>query len=405
MKKLPNLIEEWVREGLLTQSQHEKILEYEKNRHRAGKPQWVLYGFLILGICIVGIGLISLIAANWEKIPGGAKIAADFIVLCAVAFGVYMLDRAEGGWSDIFFDALSAFFILLCMASIGLVSQVFHTGGQLYQALLFWLIIVLPLTLRGKKYFLFHLWAAGFLTMLVAWSSADSSLYDQRHAFVLFFLTLPFFLLFIVHLLFLAAKTGKARWAERFGGAFIFWLMVSFIVMLFFVELSFLTSHFEADAGLLPFIILYACIVASLVFTLFSSFFTKKEKIIVFILIAVFTIYCLPLIKDGEYSLWLNSIVPHSDSEIIEKIAGPVFSIPATMLLCMLFIMRDQRRLFNIGMIAVGLRFLIIYFQVLGDLATTALGLIVTGAAIVGISFLWFKKRSTVERWLGGLLK
>jgi hypothetical protein len=56
-------------------------------------------------------------------------------------------------------------------------------------------------------------------------------------------------------------------------------------------------------------------------------------------------------------------------------------------------------------MIAVGLRFLIIYFQVLGDLATTALGLIVTGVAIVRISFLWFKKRSTIERWLGGLLK
>jgi hypothetical protein len=62
-----------------------------------------------------------------------------------------------------------------------------------------------------------------------------------------------------------------------------------------------------------------------------------------------------------------------------------------------------SRRLFQCFLFLVGLRFLILYFQALGGLATTGLGLIVSGALVIGMAVFWNKYRKeitlSVERW------
>ena len=86
MKKLKKYLSQWVDKGLITSEQEQKILEYEETKDKDNKSKWVLYGFLILGVTVVGIGIISLIAANWDKIPGIVKLMNMLIILCGVAF-------------------------------------------------------------------------------------------------------------------------------------------------------------------------------------------------------------------------------------------------------------------------------------------------------------------------------
>ena len=56
----------------------------------------------------------------------------------------------------------------------------------------------------------------------------------------------------------------------------------------------------------------------------------------------------------------------------------------------------DYRKLFNALIVGIGIRFLVVYFQVFSDLAMTGLGLIVSGLAIIGLSALYIKKRESL---------
>lgn len=81
-------------------------------------------------------------------------------MLAALGGGLYWAhDRGR----DIVFELLSTIFILWCLATIGLISQVFHTGGRIHQALAFWLVITLPLASAGKRTFLPATWTDGAL--------------------------------------------------------------------------------------------------------------------------------------------------------------------------------------------------------------------------------------------------
>ena len=63
-----------------------------------------------------------------------------------------------------------------------------------------------------------------------------------------------------------------------------------------------------------------------------------------------------------------------------------------------LFLQKGQKRLFDFFLAGVGIRFLIIYFQIIKSLAFTALGLIVSGILIIGLSWLYLKKREQVQQ-------
>lgn len=83
MSKLEKGLKEWVTLGFINQEQANKI-----HNHELKKPEvsWVLLGLLILGAVIVGLGIISLIAANWYMMPDALKLGLNFLLLVVLAF-------------------------------------------------------------------------------------------------------------------------------------------------------------------------------------------------------------------------------------------------------------------------------------------------------------------------------
>lgn len=132
MRKLDSSLQEWVSGGIISSDQADRIRAFED-----AKPErsWILSGILLLGTFIVGVGVISIIAANWENIPDALKLAGDFAILGGLA---YLTAKfwTEQKWAV--FDATLSAFMIAVVASIGLISQIFHTGGQLHQALFLW---------------------------------------------------------------------------------------------------------------------------------------------------------------------------------------------------------------------------------------------------------------------------
>jgi uncharacterized membrane protein len=273
MKKIKNYLSQWVSEGLISRDQEIKILEFEETKSNDNKSKWVLYGFLVLGVSVVTIGLISLVAANWDKIPGIVKLTNMFLILCILAYFILQFDTKK---NDILFDALSVLFIFLCLAAIGLISQVFHTGGEMYQALLIWVLIVFPLSLYGKREFLPALWVTSFILLFFTWSfSKDSYWYylDNRinddNAFTIF-LTLPLVTLFLGELL------SRFELLKRYAKYFKIFAFLS--VFLAFIAVD---THFSAERykySFDAFIPVGIFATGTLFLLFFQSVFSKKRK-------------------------------------------------------------------------------------------------------------------------------
>ena len=389
MKNINKYLSEWTDDGLISPDQHDKILSYEKNKSRKDKHRFILYGFLILGIFVLGIGIISLIAANWETIPPSVKLSGNLIILIITAFAAYRLYNVS---SDALSDASMSFFALLCLSSIGLISQIFHTGGELYQALTLWLIIIFPLSVFGKRDFLPHLWTAGSILAYFLWAFSKSSWwysldsYFEKDIILSMVLTVPFITL-ILSMIF-----SRISWLSGHSGIFRMWTAITA-----FAAIGATDFYYSGEySNLFPKLLLpvYILMISSIFVLIFLSDYSRKERNIILSIIIITMLLHLP-----------NFIIAITKIYEFGIFIGALYTIILLILIGMLFTIRDSKKLFNTVMLLLGCRFLIIYFQVFRDLAATGFGLIVSGILIILIAWLWFKKHDRIEHWFGEMVK
>lgn len=125
-----------------------------------GKASWPLLVFSILGAVLVGLGLILIIAHNWDTMSRGLKLFFAFLpLLLAQALSAFtLLRRADKPvWRET--SAVLLFFSV--GASISLVSQIYHIEGELKGFMLIWALLCLPISylLRSSAASLLYLGA------------------------------------------------------------------------------------------------------------------------------------------------------------------------------------------------------------------------------------------------------
>lgn len=150
----------WQAEGLLTARQAELILVFEQSRLRrraASAPFRVLA--LLGGLCMT-VGLGTLVAYNWAQIGAGVKLGAlGLLLFSAAAVCVILRERAPHLVTarDVAIGVTAG----LCLAGLGLVSQIYEQDGDLWQLLLVWCALVAPI----------YAWAQGRLLSAVVFAS------------------------------------------------------------------------------------------------------------------------------------------------------------------------------------------------------------------------------------------
>lgn len=365
----------WVSKNLISTEQAKKISLYEQAK---SSSSWVLYGFLILGASIISLGVISLIAENWKDLPDGIKLFVDFLLLTFLASGAYFAWMKK---KPILFEVLLLLFMTLCLGTIGLISQIYHTGGKFYHALLLWTVITCGLAGVSKRYFTPFIWTICFLFGLT-FTSITSPVFQsffQKHD-PLVFMAIP---LLSALLLFICQKVGgevvqtkPLRHIAVAGG------MIALIVG----EVLGVGKVIDFSIG--AFMLGYVFAVLSAFGIWMSSEYKKPQKIL---LLATLGLYLIPF----HFPFFaINS-----------KVVYALLSISTLASMAVFLASIGLRNLFQFFLVALGIRFLVLYFQALGGLATTGFGLIASGVVIISMVVVWNKYRQKITTWAEGLVK
>ena len=161
----------WERDGLVSPDQSRAILA--RYPAPAVERSWGMLLFSSLGAVIVGLGLILLLAYNWDAIPKAAKLAMVIGSVAATHLAGVVL-RARSDRYRILGEGLSLLGTMLFGAGIFLVAQIYNIGEHFPNALAIWgfgalcLALVMPSIPQATL-------AAVLLT---AWSGAERIAFD-----------------------------------------------------------------------------------------------------------------------------------------------------------------------------------------------------------------------------------
>lgn len=381
-------LEQWLQAELITPTQRDAILDFESQQPQ--RANWWLYSFMVLGAAIIGLGIISLIAANWSEIPDGVKLGVDFALLALLAGGIYhqYTNHRHGVGSELLLIA----FLLLCLASIGLISQVFHSGGTWYHALLFWAAITFPLALFARHLLTRFVWVTLFLhgalwSMISSrwWAGNTSGDWDIVPA------------AFLLAPLLSALLYGISRQFQRLRGfesSFFFWFQISAIVALVFADIN-RSADFIGEiknAWAVPSLFIAGLLAASIVL---QRDYTLLNKVLLLGALGLLLLYYHP------NSLFLDH-ASHDETWFDNEIRAPLLSLSILFLYAIHAGNIGHRHTFNLVTFLIGLRFVVLYFQAVGGLAATGVGLIVSGILILTVAWVWHTGRDHLRIWATG---
>lgn len=378
-KYLENKLSSWQKAGVLSQEQIHQIREYEESNDST--INLAVYSIIGLGIVAISIGVISLIAFNWDAIPGLVKLAIDFFLLIVIAFFLF---RFKSTGQERFYEMLNLFYLIFVLASIGLISQVYHTGGEFYMATGLWTIITFPLILYSRGRLSIHLWVLAAVFSGVSFYVESFRSIDEFWKILSIINFLPFGL-FSSYVLskYLTKKTDN----HPFPSTFLFWSILIFLIGTIILsinayskvdKISYHTFYYYTMLATLPMIGL----------SIWYSHTISSKNIILSSSLAVL------------YELFVFLNFSKGSSEIINA----VLFILIWFNLGFIFNPSISRRFFEFLMVGIGIRFIVIYFQIFGNLAFTGFYLIFSGVLIIIISILYIKNREKLITLFNKLL-
>ena len=140
-------VEAWQRDGAITAEQARAILarypDYPPGNEASRRRQGLVTGLSILGGVLIGLGVVTFFAANWDEISHGIKLAS-LIAAMLLSYGVgYALWQRSGP------TAYAVAFVLLgCIiygVGVHLIGQIYHVAVNHPNLSLFWLLGVAPI--------------------------------------------------------------------------------------------------------------------------------------------------------------------------------------------------------------------------------------------------------------------
>lgn len=171
-------IQELVKQDLISDNQAEDIRTYyQKKNSQSGNRLFTIFG--VLGAILVGLGIILIVAHNWDELSRLTKTIFAFIPLITgqVLCGFALIKKRENQtWKE----GSSAFLFFAVGASISLVSQIYHIQGELSSFLFTWILLCLPLIYVMKSSINSLFCIIGITTYaceLAYWNHPESSAY------------------------------------------------------------------------------------------------------------------------------------------------------------------------------------------------------------------------------------
>lgn len=366
---LEQKLKRWTEARLVSPEQAERIVAFEKERERPT----LLYAVAGLAGLAVAIGLVSIVAANWDLIPGRMKLALDAVVVIGLGQALVHFGTRQPAWLE---EAARVAYHGLVLASIALVGQVYQLGGNAAQALLAWSVLTFPLMALGRSARVGLLWLVGLqVTYFVGLSElAEGGSSRADHA------------LAAVYWAPLAALAlGRTGWLRRLRSEYAEVLRAAAWVELVLLSGAASLAFYDtlAQGERTPWLVVGVSLVATAGLC-YQTEPTPAGRAQRSLLAIAFAACHLPL------------FMPHGKWPLVAALAFiVVFAVVA-----LAAHRKGRSKLLHLATAAIGLRLLVIYFEVFGTLLDTGFGLTLGGLLTLLVTWFWARKRRDFEREL-----
>ncbi len=139
----------WHTAGLIDADTRDRLLAYE-SAHARPLALWAVFG---IGALAIGLGLVSVIAANWEDIPGLLRLGVHLGLIIAGMAGLFWREDRIAAKSPWAVEALLFVTAALGLTFFGHLGQVYQTSSPMWRPLAAWLVLFAPLLLmRGRSW-------------------------------------------------------------------------------------------------------------------------------------------------------------------------------------------------------------------------------------------------------------
>ncbi|WP_407430437.1 DUF2157 domain-containing protein [Arcticibacter sp.] len=138
-----NELKQLLQANVITEETAEKIRAYYRDKKKS--PGFTLVTvFAIFASLLIGLGIILIIAHNWDELSKGLKVTFAFLPLVAAqSLCIYTLVRMPT-CSIAWREGSATFLFFSFGACIALVSQIYHIPGDLGEFVLTWMVFCLP---------------------------------------------------------------------------------------------------------------------------------------------------------------------------------------------------------------------------------------------------------------------
>jgi len=144
-KELPKL----VKEGVISQEVSDSIFNYYQKEKTPDQSRLMLV-FGVIGAILVGLGIILIIAHNWDDFlrPLKTGFALLPLIIGQLACGYTILRKKE---SPAWREASTSFLFFAIGSCISLISQIYNIPGEMGSFLFLWMILFLPIPFVMKS--------------------------------------------------------------------------------------------------------------------------------------------------------------------------------------------------------------------------------------------------------------
>jgi uncharacterized membrane protein len=373
----------WQAAGLIDSATTERIAAWEALHRR---PVW-LWAVAGMGALAIGLGVMAVIGANWENIPTWAKLAVDLAlnVLCAAALFVFW--QRKRAWAREF-SALLLFGLVL--SGIALIGQVYQLQSPLWRALLLWLALCTPfLALLARSQLVGAIWAVAVVT---TWFTAEAPL---RHLFEATgivssrggYLDTDYFLRLLVYLpacgMIVVAMVRRLSPHAREQGVFLLRLGLAGLMVAATLSVV-VDDQLRDDGWLRP-----AAVAAGATLFATASLWLERDASVRWPVL---------MLIGASFAAWFAGLLAVGASGWTNEAGRALLFIVYWAVVGGLAARIGQRTWFGVAFTMVGLRLLVLYFEAIGGLTATGLGLIGGGVLCLALATAGWRLTRGVSR-------
>lgn len=361
-------IVQWHEAGLIDAATRDRLLAYE-TEHARPLVLWAVFG---IGALAIGLGLVSVIAANWEDIPGLVRLSVHFALIAGLLAALFLREQRPAERSPWAVEALVFVTAALGLTFFGHLGQVYQTSSPLWQPLAAWLALFAPLLLlMGRSWPVALAVLGGMVWTVWEYATAMTGYGAARDPGLGWLIWLAFVIACPVAFAPLAAAL-RAR-SDRPD----FWRRLEQLALAYAV----------AGAS-------FACAIASA--NAFGETALLREWASIAVSGAVLVIAGLGvmLARPTVSGRMAGAIIAGAGGVLVFAYACNDLTVPAALLFMALWagiaaaaLAAQWRGVFQLAVGVIALRLIILSFELAGDLLTSGFGLILSGVMILGVAW------------------